>query len=102
MLVCELADKGSLKAYIIENRPTTTTGALNLLNLIQFCIDIASGMIHLGDLNIVHRDLALRNCLLTSNMQVKIGDFGHARTLNHKGAHARVSFSSFVDGLSDC
>ncbi|KAK2833374.1 hypothetical protein Q5P01_017263 [Channa striata] len=43
--------------------------------------DIASGLMHLHKYNFIHSDLALRNCLLTSEMSVKIGDYGlsHSR-----------------------
>jgi len=36
---------------------------LETVNLLIFALDIAKGMEHVGDLGIVHRDLALRNCM---------------------------------------
>ncbi len=42
---------------------------------------VATGMIYLGELRYLHRDIAARNILLTTNNVVKIGDFGLARKL---------------------
>ena len=39
---------------------------------------VAKGMKYLADLGIIHRDVALRNMLLTNNDVVKIADFGLA------------------------
>jgi serine/threonine protein kinase len=40
-------------------------------------------MTHLHKSTIIHRDLALRNLLLNTNMEVVISDFGFARTINN-------------------
>ncbi len=39
-------------------------------------MDVASGMSFLADNNVIHNDLAARNCLVTANLLVKIGDYG--------------------------
>lgn len=43
---------------------------------------IALGMYHLHTENIVHRDLATRNVLMTSHYQPKISDFGMSRLVD--------------------
>ena len=47
--------------------------------LLNMAIDICDGMRYLESNNILHRDLACRNCLVGSNEVVKVCDFGMAR-----------------------
>ncbi|KAG7169101.1 Discoidin domain-containing receptor 2-like 6 [Homarus americanus] len=55
------------------------------------CIDdpniarlVASGMKHLEKLNVVHRDLATRNCLVGRNLLIKVSDLGMSQTKYHR------------------
>ena len=63
---------------------------MNLMRGVKMSIDIAKGCEFLEQNKMVHRDIAARNCLVTtlddseantSNILVKIGDFGLAREI---------------------
>eukprot|EP00795_Rhopilema_esculentum_P015041 gene15041-6202_t len=51
---------------------------------IQFAKDIASGMAYLHEMNVIHRDLTSKNCLIKSDSHGKsviVADFGLAKSL---------------------
>ena len=61
---------------------TRDSGApIHISLLLKAAIQISSGMKYLALRNCVHRDLATRNCLVSDNFVVKIGDFGMSRNL---------------------
>ncbi|KAI6214460.1 hypothetical protein M3Y94_00271000 [Aphelenchoides besseyi] len=70
MVVSELASGGSLRSHC-RNNPN-----LAVHQLTKYLYDAAKGMEYLSESGVVHRDVAARNCLLTSDDQVKISDFG--------------------------
>lgn len=92
-----------------QNNPSSLT----LLDLISMCVDIASGCRYLEEMHFVHRDLACRNCLVSSvepaNRVVKIGDFGLARDIYKNDYYRKdgegllpvrwMSPESLVDGV---
>ena len=49
---------------------------LTTQQLVFISIDIAAGLEYLALNHYVHRDMATRNCLVSSNFRVKISDFG--------------------------
>ncbi|CAH8664598.1 unnamed protein product [Schistosoma rodhaini] len=85
-LIMEFMLNGDLKTYLLSRRvlaqqvpdhdgvcPATLTG---------MAIDIAEGLAYLHRKNLIHRDIACRNCLVGSDGIVKIGDFGLTREMN--------------------
>ncbi|XP_026180362.1 serine/threonine-protein kinase LMTK1 isoform X1 [Mastacembelus armatus] len=80
LLVMEFCPLGDLKSYLRSCRVADSDTPEPLI-LQRMACDIASGLLHLHKYNFIHSDLALRNCLLTSEMSVKIGDYGlsHSR-----------------------
>ena len=77
-IVTELATNGSLFDYLhIEKKKPSVDQSL------AWASDVAHGMKHLHDQNIIHRDLKSANVLLMSGWVAKLCDFGTARELTH-------------------
>ena len=51
---------------------------LSVRTLLFFAKQIADGLVYLASKRFVHRDIATRNCLVGTDMQLKISDFGLA------------------------
>lgn len=77
---------GDLKTYLLSRRNLVGSDCKEALDisserLTKMALDVASGLKYMHDLKYVHRDLACRNCLVHSNLTVKIGDFGMTRPI---------------------
>ncbi|XP_053385686.1 receptor tyrosine-protein kinase erbB-4-like [Mercenaria mercenaria] len=79
MMISQLMPLGCLIGYIKKHEDII--GSKTLLN---WCAQIARGMVYLEKRGIVHRDLAARNILVQTADQVKITDFGLAKLLDYK------------------
>jgi len=72
-IVFEFMQKGSLQNYLREN-----SDLISLRDQIHWSHDLISALLYLSTLNIVHRDIAARNVLLSSKKIAKLADFGMA------------------------
>ncbi|KAM5134985.1 serine/threonine-protein kinase LMTK1 isoform 1-T1 [Mantella aurantiaca] len=79
LLVMEFCPLGDLKGYLQSCAASEST-APDPLTLQKMGCEVCCGLLHLHKNNYTHSDLALRNCLLTADMTVKIGDYGVAHS----------------------
>ncbi|KAK6620461.1 hypothetical protein RUM44_006862 [Polyplax serrata] len=75
-LVLEYCENGELQRFLKHHNKI-----LNESEAYQVLYQVIDGLTYLHSHNIVHRDLTLANLLLTSNMRIKIADFGLATQL---------------------
>ncbi|KAK6622943.1 hypothetical protein RUM43_008795 [Polyplax serrata] len=84
-IVLELLAGGDLKNFLRESRPKPERPSpLVMKDLLMCAIDVAKGCAYLEEHRFIHRDIAARNCLLTTKgpgRTVKIADFGMARDI---------------------
>lgn len=112
-IVLELLAGGDLKNFLRESRPKPEKGSpLSMKDLIMIAIDVAKGCKYLENNRFIHRDIAARNCLLTTKGPgrcVKIADFGMSRDIYRsdyyrKGGKAMLPIKwmppeAFLDGI---
>ncbi|NXW25667.1 LMTK1 kinase, partial [Circaetus pectoralis] len=75
LLVMEFCPLGDLKGYLRSCRGAEAMTP-DPLTLQRMACEVSCGVLHLHRNNYIHSDLALRNCLLTADLTVKIGDYG--------------------------
>ena len=84
-IVTELVTNGSLFDYIHTDKKE-----FNDLQAISWAKQIGYGMEHLHGHNLVHRDLKSGNVLISSEMEMKVCDFGTARAMVDKCEQSTV------------
>ncbi|EGD79566.1 TK/RTKC protein kinase [Salpingoeca rosetta] len=72
LVVLEFMEYGSLRSYVQDNDVDEATRLL-------FAGDCAEGLNHVHSKGFVHRDIAARNILVSSERRCKVADFGLAR-----------------------
>ncbi|XP_029371938.1 protein-tyrosine kinase 2-beta-like [Echeneis naucrates] len=78
-IVMELYEHGELGHYLVEEQY-----CLSRATLILYCVQICKALAYLEGLNMVHRDIAVRNVLVASPECVKLGDFGLSRYIDEQ------------------
>ncbi|EGT52076.1 hypothetical protein CAEBREN_31562 [Caenorhabditis brenneri] len=73
-LMTELCACGALREYLRDNHDTVT-----LADKLSFVLGSARGVEYLHSQKTIHRDLAVRNILLTEDKTPKVSDFGLAK-----------------------
>uniref|UniRef100_A0A669BX10 receptor protein-tyrosine kinase n=1 Tax=Oreochromis niloticus TaxID=8128 RepID=A0A669BX10_ORENI len=74
---------GNLKQFLRQCKLAEANNpqAISQQDLVYMAIQIACGMSYLARREVIHKDLATRNCVIDDNMQVKITDNALARDL---------------------
>ncbi|XP_045462043.1 ALK tyrosine kinase receptor isoform X2 [Harmonia axyridis] len=112
-IVLELLAGGDLKNFLRLSRPQEGERAtITMKDLILIAIDVCKGCKYLEENRFIHRDIAARNCLLTTRgpgRVVKIADFGMSRDVYRqeyyrKGGKAMLPIKwmppeAFFDGI---
>ena len=90
-MIFEYMDLGGLDSLLRNSDPDNETLTLTereakvLITPSDFLscsLQVARGVAYLAEQKYVHRDIASRNCLVDSNLVIKIGDFGLSRELS--------------------
>ncbi|XP_077977579.1 plexin-A2-like [Glandiceps talaboti] len=76
LIVLPYMKNGDLKSYVSDEMKDFTVGTL-----VTYALHVAKGMEYLTSVKFVHRDLAMRNCMVDEFEIVKISDFGLSRDI---------------------
>ncbi|EFH52224.1 hypothetical protein ARALYDRAFT_348042 [Arabidopsis lyrata subsp. lyrata] len=87
LLIYELVQNGSLNSQLFGKRPHLLSWDIRY----KIALGLASALLYLHeewDQCVLHRDIKASNIMLDSDFNVKLGDFGLARVMNHEhGSH---------------
>lgn len=65
-----------------EDEGDTTDELLSNEELLSITLQVSQGMEYISSKHLVHRDLASRNCLVSTGLVIKIADFGMSRNID--------------------
>lgn len=88
-IAMELGESGHLGSYV-ESRPLTESEVKRLFQ------QMVSGIVHIHEMNIVHRDLKLENVLVSRQGDCRISDFGLSKQIDTPGRHTACGSPAFV------
>ena len=98
-MIFEFMDLGDLCSFLRDALVLGEDGAYTMLTvseLLSVSLQIAKGAEYIAGLNLVHRDLACRNCLISTGLVVKIADFGMSRNLYSVDYYRLVSVTLYL------
>ncbi|XP_035226737.1 inactive tyrosine-protein kinase 7-like isoform X2 [Stegodyphus dumicola] len=77
LFITEYSDWGDLKQFLLATRRDNSRKGprpppLNVPQILGICHQVATGMEYLSNQRFTHKDLATRNCLVTSRLNIKI------------------------------
>ncbi|XP_041458233.1 uncharacterized protein LOC121410305 isoform X1 [Lytechinus variegatus] len=95
MIEMEYADGGTLAQYLASNQGKSEMEEREILIMFQ---QMVSGIRHVHDHKILHRDLKTANIFLTKEGVIKIGDFGISKVLtsNNPGANTVLGTPYYI------
>jgi len=93
-IVTRFCENGSLHDMLVNRRHRNYQPGLTYLDKLKLVAQAARGVKSLHETDIIHRDLACRNLLVSSGMDVYVIDFGFARqkTLNASKGFTATNF----------
>nr|CAI5832839.1 unnamed protein product [Callosobruchus analis] len=85
-IVMELARLGELRAYLQNHK-----SRLDLANLLLYAYQLSTALSYLESKKYVHRDIAARNVLVSTDKCVKLADFGLSRWMGDDQSYYKAS-----------
>ncbi|OXU24143.1 hypothetical protein TSAR_007773 [Trichomalopsis sarcophagae] len=77
LLLFESCPLGDLKGFLRSNRDAESRQALDKENMpTRIAIEVGAGLRHMHEHGLAHTDLSARNCLVASDLSIKLGDYG--------------------------
>jgi PTK7 protein tyrosine kinase 7 len=80
-MIMEYSDWGDLKQFLLATRKDSTRSVpvpkpppLTFIQILQVISQVALGMEHLSNHRFIHKDLATRNCLISSGLRIKVSN----------------------------
>eukprot|EP00210_Caulerpa_lentillifera_P007287 g6966.t1 len=100
-MIQEFCDMGSLEKAIRKGK-FVRNNQLEMVLVVETCVDICRGMIYLNNRNIIHGDLKSSNILINGSFSeekgfiAKVADFGLSRELGMHASHIKTRTTGTV------